>query len=91
MRPKRNYTKKPLDRLKRPRNGYMIYMNEVYDDVKRKHPNLKFGELSSLIGVQWKEMSKAQQMVITLYIHNIHTYIHIYIHTYIYIYIYIFF
>ncbi|GES79540.1 non-histone chromosomal protein 6 [Rhizophagus clarus] len=61
-RPKRNYTKKPLDRLKRPRNGYMIYMNEVYDDVKRKHPNLKFGELSSLIGVQWKEMSKAQQM-----------------------------
>ncbi|CAG8625086.1 22577_t:CDS:2 [Rhizophagus irregularis] len=62
IRPKRNYTKKPLDRLKRPRNGYMIYMNEVYDDVKRKHPNLKFGELSSLIGVQWKEMSKAQQM-----------------------------
>ncbi|PKK68910.1 hypothetical protein RhiirC2_648461, partial [Rhizophagus irregularis] len=61
IRPKRNYTKKPLDRLKRPRNGYMIYMNEVYDDVKRKHPNLKFGELSSLIGVQWKEMSKAQQ------------------------------
>lgn len=47
----------------------MIYMNEVYDDVKRKHPNLKFGELSSLIGVQWKEMSKAQQMVMTLYVY----------------------
>ncbi|RIA96155.1 high mobility group box domain-containing protein, partial [Glomus cerebriforme] len=62
IRAKRNYTKKPLDRLKRPRNGYMIYMNEVYEDVKRKNPHLKFGELSSLIGVKWKEMSKVEQM-----------------------------
>src|SRR4051794_37303495 len=61
IRIKRSYTKKPLDRLKRPRNGYMIYMNEVYEDVKRKNPQLKFGELSSKIGLQWKEMSKAQQ------------------------------
>ncbi|CAI2164746.1 1456_t:CDS:2 [Funneliformis geosporum] len=62
IRPKRNYTKKPLDRLKRPRNGYMIYMNEVYDDVKRNHPHLKFGELSTQIGIQWKKLTKAEQM-----------------------------
>ena len=61
---KRNHTKKPHDRLKRPRNGYMIYMNEVYEDVKRRHPHLRFGELSTLIGVQWKEMSQVEQMVI---------------------------
>ncbi|CAG8437518.1 9048_t:CDS:2 [Funneliformis mosseae] len=62
IRSKRNYTKKPLDRLKRPRNGYMIYMNEVYEDVKRKYPNLKFGELSTQIGIQWKNMTKTEQM-----------------------------
>ncbi|CAG8586928.1 3488_t:CDS:2 [Acaulospora morrowiae] len=53
---------RPQDRLKRPRNGYMIFMNEVYEETKLKNPNLKFGEISAAIGERWKNMSKEEQM-----------------------------
>ncbi|CAJ0844498.1 14209_t:CDS:2, partial [Entrophospora sp. SA101] len=50
-----------INKLKKPRNGYMIYMNEVYETVKSQHPELKFGELSTFIGRQWKSLSKEKQ------------------------------
>ncbi|CAG8482522.1 3527_t:CDS:2, partial [Dentiscutata heterogama] len=75
QKPKRKYKKKlssdsdadnsvlqPHDRLKRPRNGYMIFMNEVYEETKAKNPRMKFGEISAAIGARWKNMSKREKM-----------------------------
>ncbi|CAG8571360.1 1572_t:CDS:2, partial [Cetraspora pellucida] len=77
-KPKRKYKKKlsrgnsgsdadnrrmqPHERLKRPRNGYMIFMNEVYEETKAKNPRMKFGEISAAIGARWKNMSKREKM-----------------------------
>ncbi|KAF0501101.1 Nhp6ap [Gigaspora margarita] len=75
QKPKRKYKKKlssdsdadnsmlqPHERLKRPRNGYMIFMNEVYEETKAKNPRMKFGEISAAIGARWKNMSKREKM-----------------------------
>mmetsp|Transcript_2046 Transcript_2046/g.3842 ORF Transcript_2046/g.3842 Transcript_2046/m.3842 type:complete len:143 (-) Transcript_2046:814-1242(-) len=46
---------------KRAMPAYLIYSNEVREQVKKENPKASFGELGKLIGEQWKSMSEKQK------------------------------
>ena len=54
---KMNKEKKP----KNARSAYIFYQQEQYKILKQDNPTLKMGELSKLIGAQWKSLSEQEK------------------------------
>ncbi|CAL1701972.1 unnamed protein product [Somion occarium] len=61
--PKAKRVKKPRDpnAPKRPASSYLLFQNEVRQQLKDKNPTLPNNELLSLIAKMWKEMPKEQK------------------------------
>lgn len=57
--------KKPKDpnAPKRPASSYLLFQNEVRQQLKDEHPNLPNNELLSLIAKMWKDMPREQKDV----------------------------
>lgn len=55
---------------KRPPSSYLLFQNEVRQEVKAKNPNMPNNELLGMIAKAWSEMTKEQKDV--RYISPIH-------------------
>lgn len=42
--------------------GYIIYASEIRKDVIKKHPDKDFGEISKLVGIEWKNLPNEVKM-----------------------------
>lgn len=62
---KRKRKTKPKDPLapKRPASSYLLFQNEVRQELKAKHPNIPNNELLAKIAKAWAEMPKEQKDV----------------------------
>ncbi|GJE84817.1 HMG-box [Phanerochaete sordida] len=60
---KRKRKTKPKDPLapKRPASSYLLFQNEVRQELKAKHPNIPNNELLAKIAKAWAEMPKEQK------------------------------
>jgi len=60
---KRKSKKKEVDpnAPKRPPSAYIVYQNEVRADVRAQHPDLKYPEILTLIGDNWKGLGEEGQ------------------------------
>ena len=48
-------------KLKKPQSAYSIYFIEKRLELLKKNPNLEFGEIASLCGKAWKNLTKDEQ------------------------------
>lgn len=46
----------PLRQVKKPRTAFSFFTQANRNDIQTKHPNLSFGEVSKLVGEQWKNL-----------------------------------
>jgi hypothetical protein len=51
------------DEKKRRKSGYILYYQEVYPSLRKKHPDKTLGEIAKLVGKQWKAKSDAERAV----------------------------
>lgn len=47
----------PLAGLKKPRTAFSFFTQENRSIIAEKHPNLEFGEISKLVGSQWRGLN----------------------------------
>lgn len=55
----------PLHQVKKPRTAFSFFTQANRNDIQTKHPQLSFGEVSKLVGEQWKgldEKSRARYL-----------------------------
>merc|ERR1711935_919602 len=52
--------KKDPNKPKRAQTGFMIYSNENRARMKEKHPDAKFGDMSKLLSVEYRALSKEE-------------------------------
>lgn len=50
-----------LKSKKRDKNGYTIFSSDKRVELQKQYPNKDFGELSKIIGEQWKELSQTDK------------------------------
>lgn len=50
---------------KRPASSYLLFQNEIRQDLKAKNPNMPNNELLGLIAKMWKDMSRDEKDVRT--------------------------
>jgi hypothetical protein len=56
---KRNKRKNdPLRQVKKPRTAFSFFTQANRNEIQTKHPNLSFGEVSKLVGEQWKNLDE---------------------------------
>lgn len=48
---------------KRPASSYLIFQNDVRNELKKEHPNLSNNELLSMIAALWQNMPKEKKEV----------------------------
>jgi hypothetical protein len=62
---KKKRAKKPKDpnAPKRPASSYLLFQNDIRQELKKKHPNMSHGELLSMISKQWAAMTDEQKAV----------------------------
>jgi transcriptional regulator HMO1 len=60
---KRKLKPKDPNAPKRPASSYLLFQNEVRQELKSKHPNIPNNELLNLIAKAWAEMPKEQKDV----------------------------
>jgi hypothetical protein len=48
---------------KRPSNAYFLYCADHRDAMMKKHPELKIGQISKKLGVEWKELDSQTKKV----------------------------
>lgn len=62
---KRKTPKKPKDpnAPKRPPSSYLLFQNEVRNELKQSFPDLPNSELLKMISVRWAKMSDADKQV----------------------------
>ena len=60
---KRKVREKDPAAPKRPPSSYLLFQNEVRQEVKAKNPNMPNNELLGMIAKAWSEMSKEQKDV----------------------------
>ena len=60
---KRKNKKKEVDpnAPKRPPSAYIVYQNDVRADVRAQHPDMKYNEILTLIGENWKALGESGQ------------------------------
>lgn len=46
----------PLRQVKKPRTAFSFFTQANRNEIQTKHPNLSFGEVSKLVGEQWKNL-----------------------------------
>jgi hypothetical protein len=39
------------------KTSYLLYANDVRDDIRKKHPDIPISEVTKIIGLQWNELS----------------------------------
>lgn len=60
---KRKTKPKDPNAPKRPPSSYLLFQNEVRQQLKAKHPNIPNNELLNLIAKAWGEMPKKEKDV----------------------------
>lgn len=48
----------PARKLSKTVTGYIIYASEIRKDVIKKYPDRDFGDISKLVGTEWKNLSQ---------------------------------
>ena len=43
---------------KKKKNEYTIYSSKRRKELKKEHPDMDFGEMSKIIGEEWRELNK---------------------------------
>jgi hypothetical protein len=46
---------------RRPKNGYLIYLNEVRDKHRKKHPKKSMGDITKLISQEWNKLNEEKR------------------------------
>ena len=71
---KRKRKTKPKDpnAPKRPPSSYLLFQNEVRQELKTKHPNISNNELLAKISKAWSEMPREQKDVRVHYVACLH-------------------
>ena len=54
---KPNKKKKDPNAPKRPRSAYIIYCNDMREEVKKANPNAKHADFMQLVGQMWSNLS----------------------------------
>jgi len=60
-KPKRPRKPRDPNAPKRPASSYLLFQNEVRQELKAKHPNLPNNELLGVIAKMWKDMPKDEK------------------------------
>lgn len=60
-KPKKPRKPKDPNAPKRPASSYLLFQNEVRQELKAKHPNLPNNELLGVIAKMWKDMAKDEK------------------------------
>ena len=50
-------------KIKLPRTCFVIFRSEQNADIKKKHPNLDFGDISKEIARRWKSLSPEDKLI----------------------------
>ena len=58
LKPKRDPNKP-----KRPVSSYILFCNDLREEIKSKYPNLSFGEINKTLGKKWKEYEDKQKYI----------------------------
>ncbi|GAQ80667.1 high mobility group box protein [Klebsormidium nitens] len=58
---KRESKKRDPNKPKRPLSGYLLFSNEVRNEVKAANPEATFGQLATIIAAKWKALAPEQQ------------------------------
>jgi len=53
--------KKDPNAPKKPMSAFMIYYNEVREDIRQQHPEANFGGLSKIAGQRWREKTDEEK------------------------------
>ena len=63
---RRKREKKPKDpnAPKAPPSAYILFQNDIRNDVRQKHPNIQYRELMGLISQQWNALPQEEKQVI---------------------------
>ena len=48
--------KKDADAPKRPMSAYMLWLNEIREQIKQENPGISVTELSKVAGEKWKKI-----------------------------------
>ena len=48
---------------KRPPSAYILFQNEVRDQLRRQNPEMAYREILNVIAVKWKELNPEQKKV----------------------------
>lgn len=64
-KPRAKKEKKPKDpnAPKRPPSAYLIFQNDVRENIRKSNPSMPYKEVLSLIAHRWKELSDDQKRV----------------------------
>ena len=46
---------------KKPLSPFLLFSNEVREEIKSQNPSLSFGDLASLIGRRWKSLGEYEK------------------------------
>ena len=41
--------------------GYILFSAEIRKSITQKNPNANFGEISRLVGIEWKALTEAER------------------------------
>ena len=62
-RPKKEKKIKDPNAPKRPPSAYILYQNEVRDEIRKAHPEMPYKDVLALISTRWKALPDAQRKV----------------------------
>ena len=49
--------KKDPNRVKKPKSAYLFFCGEKRQEVQKKHPDKKMGDISKVLGAMWQDLS----------------------------------
>ena len=53
--------KRDPNKPKRPLSSYVLFCNDMREELKEKHPELTFGEMNKALGKKWKEYENKEK------------------------------
>lgn len=45
-----------MNKLRVPPNGYVLFSNSIFREIKRTNPEYDMGQISAIIGARWKQL-----------------------------------
>ncbi|KAI1731443.1 HMG (high mobility group) box domain-containing protein [Ditylenchus destructor] len=54
-------SKKPISHVKRPMNAFMVWSQKNRREIRERHPDFNYAQISKELGNQWKALTKEEK------------------------------